>query len=197
MRHFVHILTLALLTFATNSTLYSQEIAVRANALDYLFLSPNIGADYKVAPLWTVGLTINYQPFAPSSDRRFKHWDLRPEVHRWLDTPFMGHCLGAYLSGGRYNIGNIHFPPTLLKNRSRYRYEGWRIGAGVSYGYYWTLAPAWRIGASIDMGFAYYHYDRYLCKHCGNKIGTKEHRWYVGPTGVALSLIYLIKQEKK
>lgn len=74
-----------------------------------------------------------------------------------------------------------------LKN---YRYEGWMAGVGVGYGYQWLLSRHWSLEAEIGVGYVYSRADKFECATCGEKLEDNEPHHYVGPTKVALSLIY-------
>ena len=70
------------------------------------------------------------------------------------------------------------------------RFEGWYVGGGVSYGYQWVLSRHWNFEASIGVGAAYIDYGKFKCGECGAKIDDG-HKIYVGPTKLALSLLYM------
>lgn len=172
---------------------FAQRLAVKSNLFADALASPNIGAEFLVAPRWTLDFAAHYQPFAPDADRRWKHWLLQPEVRRWLCTPFAGHFLGAHALGGRFNIGGVHLPFGILKGAREARYEGWLLGAGVSYGYHWVLSPHWGVEAVLGVGAAFLRSDRYRCGHCGSKQRDAKNRGYYGPTKAAISVVYMIK----
>ena len=71
------------------------------------------------------------------------------------------------------------------------RYQGWFMGAGVSYGYAWILGRHWNLEAEIGAGYSYTRYDRFRCAGCGKKVETDKPHHYVGPTKVAINLVYL------
>ena len=72
------------------------------------------------------------------------------------------------------------------------RYQSNIYGAGISYGYQWILNKRWSMEAEIGVGYARIDYDKYNCGKCGNKLSSG-HKNYVGPTKVALNIIYVIK----
>lgn len=180
-----------ILLFASDA--FAQRMAVKSNLLFDALASPNIGMEILVAPQWTLDVMAHYQPFAPNDNHRWKHWLLQPEARRWLCTPFAGHFLGAHMLGGRFNIGGVHLPFGMLKGTHEGRYEGWLLGAGISYGYHWVLTPHWGIEASLGLGAAFVRSDRYRCGHCGDKLRTAKNHGYYGPTKAAISVIYMIK----
>ena len=71
------------------------------------------------------------------------------------------------------------------------RYQGWFIGAGVSYGYAFILGRHWNLETEIGLGYSYTRYDRYRCSGCGKKVETDKPHHYMGPTKAAINLVYL------
>ena len=87
--------------------------------------------------------------------------------------------------GGKYNGG--------LK---KYRYDGWGVGGGFSYGYQWIIGKHWNLETELGIGYAYLKYDKYLRNRCGRFIDTG-HRNYWGPTKLSISFMYLFKSRQK
>lgn len=171
----------------------AQRLAVKTNLFADALASPNIEVEALVASRWTLGLAMHYQPFAPDDNRRWKHWLLQPEARHWLCTPFAGHFWGVHLMGGRFNVGGVHLPLQLLKGAREARYEGWLLGAGISYGYHWLLTSRWGIEASLGVGAAFLRSDRYRYGRCGSKQRNVKNLGYYGPTKAAISVVYMIK----
>ncbi len=71
-------------------------------------------------------------------------------------------------------------------------YEGWLIGAGVSYGYHWVLGRRFSMEFTLGLGYAYLDYDKNRCTDCKKKIG-EESTHYFGPTRAGISLVYMLK----
>lgn len=53
----------------------------------------------------------------------------------------MGHFIGVHAHGGKYNGG--------LK---KYRYDGWGVGGGFSYGYQWIIGKHWNLETELESG---------------------------------------------
>ena len=71
-------------------------------------------------------------------------------------------------------------------------FEGWLLGAGVSYGYHWVIAPRFSMEFTVGIGYAYLKYDKTRCTDCKQVIGEGVSH-YFGPTRAGLSLIYMLK----
>ncbi len=176
-------------------TCKAQQIAIKTNALYLATATPNLGLEMALAPKWTLDLLVGYNPWVFSDNTKWKHWLVQPEVRYWLCEKMGGHFLGFHTHGGQYNIGNIDADFkmfgtdfSLLKD---YRFEGWFVGAGLSYGYTWMLGKHWNLEAEIGLGYSYTQYDRYLCPKCGNKLEEGKQHHYLGPTKAAVNLVYV------
>ena len=95
------------------------------------------------------------------------HWAVQPEWRYWTCRRFMGHFIGVHAHGGKYNGG--------LK---KYRYDGWGVGGGFSYGYQWIIGKHWNLETELGIGYAYLKY-------------------YWGPTKLSISFMYLFKSRQK
>ena len=142
-----------------------QNVAVKTNLLSDAILSPNIGVEIGLAPKWTLDVSGQMNAWTLSHDRRWKHWAIQPEARYWLCDRFSS-----------------------LKDS---RYQGWFVGAGVAYGYAWILSRHWNLEAEIGFGYSYTRYDRFPCAVCGTKLESDKPHHYVGPTKIAINLVYL------
>lgn len=172
----------------------AQDFAVKTNLLYDATATINLGAEYKLAPKWTVDLSGNYNNWNFSHGRRWKHWFLQPEARYWLCESFGGHFLGLHMQGGKFNIGNLDnglaFLGTHFSKLSDERYQGWFLGMGLGYGYSWILNRHWNVEAELGFGYNFTKSDRYPCADCGDKIESGKKHHYMGPTKAALNLVY-------
>lgn len=167
-------LLLSTLTFA-------QKFAVKTNAAYWATATLNLGAEIAVAPKMTLDLTGNYNPFRFSDNRKIMHWAVQPELRYWTCQRFSGHFFGLHAHYGMYNGG--------IK---KYRYDGWLVGGGLSYGYQWIIGKRWNLEAEVGVGYAYLDYDKYLRDKCGKCMGPG-HKNYVGPTKLSISFMYFLR----
>lgn len=193
MRRTILILTL-ILASAFGRESMAKDFALKTNLLYDATLTVNLGAEYQLAPKWSVDLSGNLNAWTLSHSRRWKHWLVQPEARYWFCEGLGGHFIGAHMLGGQYNFGNIGFSHGFLGNdidelRDK-RYQGWFAGIGIAYGYSWMLGRHWNFEAEIGFGWAYTKYDRFQCAGCGRREGRGHHN-YVGPTKAALSLVYV------
>ena len=71
-------------------------------------------------------------------------------------------------------------------------FEGWFIGAGVSYGYHLVLSPRFSMEFTVGVGYAFLDYDKTRCTDCKQIIGEGQSH-YFGPTRAGISLVYMLK----
>lgn len=190
-----NILLLAIVIAGTFQTVRGQNVAVKTNLLSDAFLSPNLGVEIGLAPRWTLDVGGQFNAWTLSNDRRWKHWAFQPEARYWLCDRFGAHFFGVHVHGGQYNIGGIdgkiRFLGTDAGKLKDTRFQGWFIGAGVAYGYAWILGRHWNLEAEIGLGYSYTRYDRFPCAKCGTRLETDMPHHYVGPTKLAINLVYL------
>lgn len=173
----------------------AQDVAVKSNLLSDAFLNPNMGLEVGLAPKWTLEVIGEFNGWTLSHDRRWKHWAAQPEIRYWFCDRFSGHFIGAHVHGGQYNMGGFNGRYNLFGTDARKlkdtRYQGWFVGAGIAYGYAWILNEYWNLEAEFGFGYSYTRYDRYNCAGCGKKIEDDKPHHYVGPTKVAINLVYM------
>lgn len=183
-----------------STSIYGQKVAVKTNLLYDATSTMNLGFEFGLSKKWTLDVSGNYNPWEFGENRKMKHWMVQPEMRYWLCEKFNGHFFGIHAHGGQYNWGGMlpwgfkNGKMFGIENRNilEHRYEGWLIGAGLSYGYQWILGKRWSVEASLGIGYAYLDYAKYKCEKCGEKIGDG-HKNYFGPTKAAVSIIYIIK----
>ena len=183
-----YIFGLATMLLMAASGARAQTVALKTNLLGWATTSLNAGAELATAERQTAQVFFTLNPWQFSGAKRVRFWNVEPEYRWWTCQKFGGPFLGVHVLGGEYNIKNVDMPFGLLpKTREGRHYEGWYIGAGVTYGYQWLLSRHWNLEASVGLGYAYSPYKLYgRCDRCLNK----SHRNYVGPTKAALSLVY-------
>lgn len=167
-----------------------QKFALKNNFASDVFLSPNVGFEMGSGSKTSFDIYMAFNPFG-SDNKRFRHWYVQPEFRYWFCELFNGTFIGVHAIGGQFSVAGKNWPLlfTTFKNN---RYEGEMYGGGLSIGHHWVLGNRWSLEASLGVGYIYFDYDKYKCKHCSPK--EKSDGWnYVGPTKTAISLIYMIK----
>lgn len=161
------------------------RFALKTNALYWAATTPNIGFEAGISPKFTIDISGNYNPWRFPGHKQLKHWLIQPELRYWTDELFHGHFIGPHMHFAGINASNI-------LGMGHKRYQGYIYGLGFSYGYRWSLNKRWSMEAEIGIGYAHIDYDRYICGNCGARTDSG-HKNYVGPTKVALNIVYVIK----
>lgn len=122
------------------------------------------------------------------NNQKAVHWVVKPELRYWLKEPFNGHVFGASAMGGRFNVGGIDVPTLFDK---KYRYQGWTIGAGLSYGYHLPLSRSFGLEFTAGVGVMRLKYSMSDCVKCAT-VGPQRTKMWVGPTNLGVKLAWVI-----
>lgn len=177
--------------FLSPLTASAQDMALKTNALGWATLSPNVSFEYRVAPKWTLDLSLSYNPFTFNDNKKWRHISVQPEARYWICAPFGGHFVGAHLLYMHYNAGNVHLPFGIWEQLQRYRFQGNLYGGGLVYGYHHIINKRWSIEGVIGLGFAHTCSKYYRCKNCGRYMGIAKKNIFM-PTKLSLSVVYVI-----
>ncbi len=168
---------------------------IKTNLLYDLTATLNLGVEFRTGKRTSLDVPFNYNPWTFSNNRKWKHALVQPEFRFWTEETFRGHFVGIHAHYAYYNFSNLPHGPFSEYMRD-HRIEGWLAGAGVSYGYRWNFNHWLGLEATLGMGYAYLDYDIFECRTCGANLGP-ETKHYVGPTKIALNLIFGIGGETK
>lgn len=170
-------------------------ISIKTNLLYDATGTINIGGELTLGDRLSFELPLSYNPWTFSSNRKWKHMLVQPELRLWTKETFTGHFFGIHTHYAYYNISRLPSPPFSV-NMNENRYQGWLAGAGITYGYRWNTGSRWSVEGSLGLGYAYLDYDKYPCITCAEKTKS-DTRNYLGPTKAGVSLIYTIGGKKK
>ena len=97
---------LLLLLLIPLTSILSQEIALKTNALSWATTTINLGAEFKISPRLTAGADIMYKGWSFLSDnRKMGGFLVQPEAKYWFCIPFYKHFMGLHAHYGQYNGG--------------------------------------------------------------------------------------------
>ena len=189
------IIVIILLALAVGQRdVHAQKVAVKSNLVSDALSNVNLGLEVGLSRQWTLDVTgdVNFWQF--DDGKRWKHAIVQPEARYWFCDRFMGHFVGIHAHGGYYNVGfipnQLDFLGSPLKNLTDARYQGWMVGAGLGYGYSIVLSRHFNLEMEAGIGYAYTRYDRYACGSCGKRLEEDQPHHYVGPTKLAVNLVY-------
>ena len=151
---------LALSLFAAVTVSNAQVCALKSNALYLGIGAVNLGAEFSVAPQWTVDVSGTAVIFSPwknvgNTGLYLNGWDAVAEARYYLCKAFNGHHFGAFLEAARFGQASAPYPfgsRTDMRNIQA-------GGLGVSYGYYFKLNTYWGIDCTVGMGAALGRYE--------------------------------------
>ena len=189
MKRCLIIVAVLLTAFAHNAN--AQKVAMKTNLLYWGTTTPNAGLEVALAERWTLELEGGYNPWTlnKENNQKAKHWLVSPEVRYWFCESFHGHFIGLNANYTQYNIGAI--APEGMSFADA-RNCGWAVGAGITYGYQFIIAPRWNLELTAGLGWWYTEYDRFESRKCG-MFEQEVYRHAIAPTSLGISFIYLIK----
>lgn len=176
----------------------AQTFAVKTNLLWDATATLNVGAEFKLAPKWTLEIPVNVNAWMKPGDEnpKWRQLTVQPEVRYFFNEAFKGHFVGFHAHGGTFNLGGVKLPFKFFGTdfnkleQLDNRYEGWLTGAGINYGYVIGLSPHWKLELELGVGYIYLDYDIFKYDLGGKQIGSNTHH-YFGPTEFAISIAYL------
>lgn len=135
----------ALITFLiAGMSVSAQKIAVKTNLLYDVTTTLNVGAEFRVAPKWSIDVSGNYNPFNLGDDRKMKHWLVQPEARYWFCEAFNGHFLALHALGGGFNVADMDLK--IFPSFKDYRYQGNMYGVGVAT----AISSCWETAGTWD-----------------------------------------------
>lgn len=179
------ILVCGLLLTLTTFTNAQDKFALKTNALGWAaYGTTNIGVEFGLSQHWTLGVDIFANPWEFDDHKQLMAFGAQPELRYWLGDRFKGHFFGLHAQYMDYDGG-----------LEKYRYDGWSVGGGLSYGYSLALGNRWRIEANVGAGYIHADYDKSdRVQYPGDvRMYDPETKNMFGLTRAGLSVIFLIK----
>ena len=161
----------------------AQSIAIKTNALYWSVNGTiNLGAEVGLSENSTLDIGAGYNPWRvngnDNNNKKLAHWLGEVEYRYWFCKKFIGNFLGVHVLGSQYNISHHNLRLLFGKDSKDYRFQGYAIGAGVSWGYQFYLGKRWNLEATIGVGYARLQYSKYNCTKCGVKLETKGRNYF-------------------
>lgn len=164
---------------------YAQFYSVQTNALKAATTTFNLEGSMLLSEHWTLNMGVSYNPWNFSDTKKIKHWLVEPGARYWFWQAYAGNFISMYAMGARYNVGWDKF----LGLESKYRYQGWGYGAGMTYGRSWLLSKRWNIEVEAGLGLLISPYSKYQCERCGDKVSSGT--YYLPMPKLAVNFVYL------
>ncbi len=181
----IALLVLSLVAAVTVSN--AQVCTLKSNTLALGTGSLNLGAEFSIAPQWTIDLSGMVTVLSPwknvggdMNGLYLNGWSGVAEGRYYLCKAFNGHHFGAFGQLARYGKGGQFLVIKGLHNNAQV------AALGVSYGYYFKLNTYWGIDTNIGVGYGIGRSDETKASGNYGKYG-----WKGVPTGRAqVSLCY-------
>ena len=184
-----HLLILAILFISFS--LRAQHATLNINAVPIIDGALNIGVAYAFNDKYSVDLSGVVRPWARGENSVNKYWGVKPEIRYWTCQKFNGSFIGIFSSALQYNVGGKDMPFGLFPDVEKFRFEGWSIGGGISYGYHFVLNDHWNLETAIGAGYVYYDYTQYKCPLLCASVLKEDSYHYWGINSVSISVVYL------
>lgn len=172
------LLVLSFVALAT--TAKAQFYSVKTNLLGLATTNLNVEAGISVHRNWSLHLPVNYNPWVFSGNKRFQNITVEPGARYWFLESFSQGFSGIQSIYSRFHVGGTN----------KYRYDGYGVGMGLSYGYSKVIRKRWNLEFEAGLGVLWADYTKYLCKTCGAPQGD-ERKLYLIPSKASISLVYL------
>lgn len=89
------------------ANLCGQSLAIKSNLLYDLTTSLNLGGEIRCDDTHTFSLSVNYNPWNFSGNKKMKHFLVQPEYRKWLNEAFTGGFIGLQVHYALYNFGGM------------------------------------------------------------------------------------------
>ena len=171
----------------------TAQVALKNNLLYDATLTANLGVDFRVDTLWTVGANfgLNAWDIDKSTNKKWRHLLVAPNVRRWLgDSLYHKGYVEGDLIYSHFNVGNTRIPFGLYKGAKERRLQGDLLALGGKYGYSWIMARSWRIEAEAGIAVGYAWFKEYDCPTCGSYLGDGDRIFLLPQLGI--NIVYII-----
>lgn len=147
----LRMLLLLISTLTMNSAL-AQDWRLKTNLAYWATTTPNIAAETRLSNRLSMDLSLGWNTFTYSGNKKLKHIAIQPEIRYWLGCPYIGHFLGANILYSHYNAGGVHFPFGFFPELKKHRFQGDLGAVGLVYGYDWSLGKSnrWNLETHWD-----------------------------------------------
>ncbi len=136
--------TVLVCAFLPSQNAYSQRVALKTNALEYLILSPNLTLEARLSRKMSLQLGVSANPInTPISNYKLANFRVEPELRYWFNRPMARHFIAFSGIAGAYSL---QFNERFIK--------GDVLAAGISYGYALVLGRHWNVEFEVGAGIA-------------------------------------------
>lgn len=161
---------------------------VKTNLPFWGLVVPNLAVEYGFREHWSVEIPVYYMPITVSREYRFRIFAVQPSLRYWLKPQQKGHFFGFHLTTGLFNIST--------NDKTRYQDKHGMYGAGLDYGYSFSLNNRWGLELNAGAGYIYTRYNKYYNIDNGAYYGSGTKNYW-GLTRLGISITYLLNKNGK
>ena len=167
--------------------------ALKNNLLYDAAATPNLQLEFRLAEHWSLQAGVGFNPF-PLDDKvlpKWRHVSVELAPRYWLCQTFTRDFVSVNVAYTHFNVAGGMYPIGWMYRSVRdNRYQGDAVLFGASYGWQFAISPHFSIEleGGVDAGVAWY--DRFKCKHCGEKLA-HEKKWFALPK-LGVNLVVLL-----
>lgn len=157
----------------------SYHLALRANLLRWVTLTPDLGLEWRINPSWGIAVNGSWTSWSWSDkDRRYALWEVAPEVRYYMGEKKAWY-LGAMFKAGQFNY-----------KLSETGKQGDLMGGGITAGYQLRLNKALALDFSLGLGYLNADYEKYeVIDGVRVRRGNETKDWW-GPINAGVTLVW-------
>ena len=155
------------------------HLSLRANLLRWATLTPDLGLEWRICPLWGIAVNGSWTSWSWSDkDRRYALWEVAPEVRY-----YMGEKKAWYL-GAMFKTGQFNYK---LSETGK---QGDLMGGGITAGYQLRLNKALDFDFNLGLGYLNADFEKYeVIDGVRVRRGNETKDWY-GPINAGVTLVW-------
>lgn len=159
----------------------TYTLALRANLLRWVTLTPDLGIEWRISPSWSVLANGSWTSWTwNGKDRRYALWEVSPEVRYYIGKEKRGY-VGAMFKAGRFNY-----------KLSATGKQGDLMGGGITGGYQLRLNNAFSLDFNFGIGCVRADYEKYeVISGARVRQGKEKKNWW-GPFSAGITLVWNI-----
>ena len=159
----------------------SYHLALRANLLRWVTLTPDLGLEWRINPSWGIAVNGSWTSWTWNDNaRRYALWEVAPEV-RWYLGEKKAWYVGAMFKAGQFNYK--------LSGTGR---QGDLMGGGITGGYQLKLTEALSMDFTLGLGYLNADYEKYeVIDGVRVRRGNETKDWW-GPINAGVTLVWKI-----
>ena len=172
-----------------------QGIALKTNILYAATASANLGLDLALNDHFSAGVLVGVKPWPrwwagdwdAENPTKWRHILVTPDIRWWPFQVFKGWFVGVDFAWAHVNMANLNFPLSAYSELKDHRLQGDLFTGGMFMGYSWSLGTRVRVEIEGGVRSGVYEADKFVCVHCGEKLGHVS-----GPTVIPNAAVNLI-----